>query len=220
VFKILLTTLLLCWAWILLSEQDTSCPSLGKVKEYWGLIALKRGVVTRLDLFEATKLRRSTRDFTREEVSEEEAERLLEAARWAPSAGNIQPWEFVVVRESGRKRRLAEAALDQSFIEEAPVVIVVCADENRSGLGYGNRGINLYCIQDTAAAVENMLLAACALGLGACWVGAFHEGEVKEVLNLPGGIRPLAIVPVGRPAGRTRTPYKRSLNEIVHYETF
>jgi len=173
-----------------------------------------------LDLFEAIKLRRSIRAFTEEEVSNEEVERLLEAARWAPSAGNIQPWEFVVVRESARKRRLAEAALDQSFIEEAPVVIVVCADENRSGLGYGSRGVNLYCIQDTAAAVENMLLAACALGLGACWVGAFHEGQAKEALSLPRGIRPVAIVPVGHPTGRSRPPYKRPLNEIVHYETF
>jgi len=206
--------------WILLSERDTLWSSIGKVKERSGPTALERGVVTRLNLFEAIKLRRSVRDFTREEVSEEEAGRLLEAARWAPSAGNIQPWEFVVVRECERKRRLAEAALDQSFIEEAPVVIVVCADENRSGLGYGSRGVDLYCIQDTAAAVENMLLAACALGLGACWVGAFHEGEVKEALNLPRGIRPLAIIPVGRPAGRTHTPYKRSVNEIVHYEAF
>jgi len=176
--------------------------------------------VTRLELFEVIKLRRSTRAFTEEEVSEEEVERLLEAARWAPSAGNIQPWEFVVVRESTRKRRLAEAALDQSFIEEAPVVIVVCADENRSGLGYGSRGVNLYCIQDTAAAVENMLLAAGALGFGACWVGAFHEGEVKEALSLPRGIRPVAIVPVGHSARRTHPPNKRPLNEIVHYETF
>ncbi len=173
-----------------------------------------------LDVFEAIKLRRSIRTFTEEEVSDEEIGRLLDAARWAPSAGNIQPWDFVVVKKPEVKRRLAQAALDQSFIEEAPVVIIVCADENMSGRGYGSRGTTLYCIQDTAAATQNILLAACALGLGACWVGAFYEAEVEEALNLPKGIRPVAIIPVGHPTGRPRPPYKRSLKEIVHYETF
>jgi nitroreductase len=173
-----------------------------------------------LDLFEAIRLRRSIRAFTRDEVSDEEVEKILDAARRAPSAGNIQPWEFIVVRRPEIKRRLARAALHQTFIEEAPVVIVVCADEVRSGRGYGSRGINLYCIQDTAAATENILLAACALGLGACWVGAFREDEVKAALGMPRGVRPVAIVPVGHPAERPRAPYKRSLREIVHFETF
>jgi len=122
-----------------------------------------------LDLFEAIKTRRSIRAFTREEISDREIEKILDAARWAPSAGNIQPWIFVVVKDPGTKRRLSEAALSQFFIEEAPVVIVVCADQERSRRGYGSRGANLYCIQDTAAATQNILLAAHALGLGACW---------------------------------------------------
>lgn len=173
-----------------------------------------------MDLFEAIRLRRSMRGFTREEVSEQEVEKLLEAARLAPSAGNIQPWEFVVVRKAYAKRRLAEAALDQYFIAEAPVVIVVCADEGRSGAGYGSRGVNLYCLQDTAAAIENILLAACALGLGACWVGAFRELEVRRILSVPRGVRPVAIVPVGRPAETPRARYKRPLGEMVHREAF
>jgi nitroreductase len=173
-----------------------------------------------LELFEAIKHRRSIRAFTKEEVSEEEIGKLLEAARLAPSAGNIQPWSFVVVRDANIKRRLAEAALNQFFIEEAPVVIVACADWNRSGQGYGSRGINLYCIQDTAAAVQNILLAAVALGLGACWVGAFQEDMVRIVLGIPKELRPVVIVPVGRPAEKPNPPYKRSLEEIVHRETF
>jgi nitroreductase len=174
----------------------------------------------RLDLFEAIRLRRSTRAFTDEEVSDEEVNRLLEAARWAPSAGNIQPWSYVVVRKAETKKRLAEAALDQFFIKEAPVVIVVCADENRSGQGYGRRGVFLYCIQDAAAATENILLAACALGLGTCWVGAFREDEVRVILSVPRGLRPVAIVPIGHPAEGPCPRYKRSLKEMVHYETF
>ena len=173
-----------------------------------------------MDVFEAIKGRRSIRAYTREEVSEEEVKQLIEAARSAPSAGNIQPWEFVIVRDPTIKRRLAAAALDQTFIEEAPVVIVVCANETKSGWGYGSRGINLYCLQDTAAATQNMLLAAHALGLGTCWVGAFREEEVRRVINTPRGVRPVAIVPVGHPAEKPMARSKRPIREIVHYETF
>jgi len=173
-----------------------------------------------LDVFEAIKTRRSIRAFTREEVSDREIETILDAARWAPSAGNIQPWIFIVVKNPETKRRLSRAALDQFFIAEAPVVIVVCADQERSGMGYGTRGISLYCIQDTAAATQNLLLATHALGLGACWVGAFDEEEVKLILRIPEGVRPVAIVPIGHPAEKPRMISKRSLSEIVRRETF
>lgn len=160
------------------------------------------------------------RAFTREDVSEEEVERLIDAARWAPSAGNIQPWEFVIVTRAETKRRLSVAALDQTFIEEAPVVIVVCADEARSASRYGGRGANLYCLQDTAAATQNILLAAHALGLGACWIGAFREDAVKAVLEPPRNLRPVAIIPVGHPAEKPSAPPKRSISDFVHYGTF
>jgi nitroreductase len=173
-----------------------------------------------LDVFEAIKKRRSVRAYTSEEVPEEDVERLIEAARWAPSAGNAQPWEFVIIKNAETKRRLSDAALNQTFIEKAPLVIVVCADVARSSWGYGSRGANLYCLQDTAAATENMLLTAQALGLATCWVGAFHEDEVAKVINTPRNVRPVAIVPVGRPAEKPRVRQKRSLREIVHYETF
>lgn len=173
-----------------------------------------------LEVFEAIKTRRSIRAFTNKKVSEEEVQKLIDAARHAPSAGNIQPWEFVIVRDPKRKYRLAAAALNQTFIEEAPVVIVVCANETQSGWGYGARGATLYCLQDTAAATQNMLLAACALGLGTCWVGAFCEEEVRKVVNAPRGVRPVAIVPVGHPAEKPSPRPKRSITEIINYETF
>jgi len=173
-----------------------------------------------LDVFEAIKTRRSIRAFTREEISDEEIEKILDAARWAPSAGNIQPWIFVIVRKPNIKRRISEAALNQFFIEEAPVVIVVCADQERSRMGYGNRGVNLYCIQDTAAATQNILLAAHALGLGACWVGAFDEEEVRFILRAPRRVRPVAIVPIGHPAEKPRGIFKRPLSEVIRHETF
>jgi nitroreductase len=173
-----------------------------------------------LDVLEAIKSRRSIRAYTGEKVSDEKVRTLMDAARWAPSAGNIQPWEFVVVSDPVTKRKLSAAALDQTFIEEAPVVMVVCANEDRSSWRYGRRGVNLYCLQDTAAAVQNMLLAACALGLGACWIGAFRDEEVERILKAPEAVRPVAIVPVGHPAEKPSAPQKRPVGEIAHYESF
>jgi len=143
-----------------------------------------------MDTSEAIEGRRSVRAFKNRRVSTEIIEKLIDAARWAPSAGNVQPWEFVVVRDEEVKAQLADAASDQAFIKEAPVVIVVCADENRSVREYGSRGKELYCIQDTAAAVQNMLLTAYSIGLGICWVGAFREDKIGEILNVPEGAPP------------------------------
>jgi nitroreductase len=173
-----------------------------------------------MELSEAIKGRRSVRAFKRQDVPEETVEKLIDAARHAPSAGNIQPWEFVVVRNLEVKRKLARAALNQAFVEEAPVVIVVCANERRSSMGYGSRGKTLYCIQDTAAATQNILLTAYSLGLGACWIGAFNEDEAKLALNAPEGIRPVAIVPVGYPDETPPQRSRRSLSQIVHHENF
>ena len=173
-----------------------------------------------MDVFKAIKGRRSIRAFTDEPVSENEVNQLLDAARWAPSAGNIQPWEFIVVRDAKVKRGLEEAALNQTFIEEAPVVLVVCANPTRSSRRYGSRGISLYCLQDTAAAIQNMHLAACALGLATCWVGSFEEEEVQRVLNLPDFLRPVAIIPVGHAAEKPEPRSRRPLSDIVHYEVY
>lgn len=173
-----------------------------------------------MDLLEAIKGRRSIRAFKNEEVSVEDVERLVDAARWAPSAGNIQPWEFIVVRKPEIRKALVEAALGQDFIKEASVVIIVCANENRSSERYGVRGKSLYCIQDTAAALQNIHLTAYSLGLGTCWIGAFNEEEARRILKIPQGIRPVAIVPVGYLAETARLPKKRPLDQIVHYEAF
>jgi len=172
-----------------------------------------------MDVLDAIKGRRSIRAFKREDVPAEIVKRLIDAARWAPSAGNIQPWEFIIVRKPEIKRRLAEAALDEILIEEAPVVIVVCANENRSFEGYGMRGKTLYCIQDTAAAIQNIHLAAYSLGLGTCWIGAFREEEAREILEITPGTRPVAIIPVGYPAEAPPPPSRRPINDMVHYET-
>jgi len=173
-----------------------------------------------MDVFEAIHGRRSVRAFRKDPVDEEDLRRILEAATSAPSAGNRQPWEFVVVRSEKIKGELAEAALGQSFIEEAPVVIVVCANLARSASVYGRRGEELYAIQDTAAAIQNILLSAFALGYGTCWVGAFDESEVSRILKLPEGVRPVAIIPIGRPAEKPSKPARIPLGRVVHRETY
>lgn len=171
-----------------------------------------------MEVFEAMRRRRSVRHFdpTRD-VPQEMLEEMLRCACLAPSAGNVQPWRFVVVKEEGKKKALAAAALGQDFVARAPVVIVVCADLSAHAASYGRRGVETYALQDTAAAVQNMLLAATALGLGACWVGAFNEAEAAGILGLPRGRRPVALIPVGYPARESSRPPKKDFREVTEY---
>ena len=151
-----------------------------------------------MDFWEVIEKRRSVREFDRVKgVSDENIKEILYAAKRAPSAGGLYPTDFIVVRDKETKKKLTRAALNQEFIAQAPVVIVVVADTEKSASRYGERGRNLYTVQDAAAAAGNLLLAVTALGLGACWVGAFDENEVKKILNLDFGKRPLTIIPVG-----------------------
>lgn len=168
------------------------------------------------DLIDAIRERRSVRRFEDAEIPEATLGRILECARLAPSAGNRQPWLFLVVRNRELKQRLVEAALGQTFIAQAPVAIVVCADVPRSTERYGERGRTLYCLQDTAAAIEHILLAANAFGLGSCWVGAFDEDKVARIFGLDQKVhRPVAIIPLGTPAESPSPRPRRSIDEIV-----
>ncbi len=173
-----------------------------------------------MDVFEAIKGRRSVRAFRSDPVKEEDLQRILDAARLAPSAGNCQPLELVVVRDRATKQRLVRAAHGQSFIAEAPVVVVVCANIPRTSGRYGRRGEELYCIQDTAAATQNIHLAAYALGYATCWVGAFDEGIAADAIKAPAGVRPLAIVPIGKLAEEPIAPPRMPLSKIVHEDSF
>jgi nitroreductase len=162
--------------------------------------------------------RRSVRAFKDCEITDEEVKLLVEAACLAPSAGNLQPWEFIVVRDPKVKRKLVLSAHGQSFIFTAPLIFVVCVVPRRSALGYGRRGRELYCLQDTAAAIQNLLLTARANGLGSCWVGAFDERRAAEAIGLPKGVRPIAIVPVGYPAERPSRRPRRPIGQVLHKE--
>jgi len=173
-----------------------------------------------MDVLDVIKNRRSIRTYKKQELSQETIEVLVEAGRWAPSAGNVQPWEFVVVASPLVKHNLSIAAYLQRDLEEASIVIVVCADEKRAEQAYGERGKTLFCIQDTAAAIENIMLTAASLGLGSCWIGAFKEAEIRKVIEAPSHLKPVALLPIGFPNESPKPRDRRPINEILHKEKF
>jgi nitroreductase len=169
-----------------------------------------------MNLLDIIKNRRSVREFKDQEIPESSIDVLIEALRWAPSAGNLQSRKFYFVLNKDVKRKLAKAAFNQNFVASAPLTIVACIDRSIAGR-YGDRGINLYCIQDAAASIMSLMLAAREQGLGSVWVGAFNESEVFEILGLTHNERPVAIVPVGYPASVPGTPPRRSKEEVVEW---
>jgi len=173
-----------------------------------------------MDFFDVVKNRRSVRSFEPDPVPETLLKVILEAAQWAPSAGNCQARDFVIVKNPETKRRLCEAAFGQGFIEEAPVDVVVCANEKRSAAVYGSRGKNLYCVLDAAASAQNILLAAHALGLSTCWVGAYSDEEVAKALGLPEYVKPIAILPIGYPAEKPSPPRRIPLESLTYREHY
>lgn len=167
-----------------------------------------------MDVYKAVLGRRSVRNFENKEIPKETVNKLVDALIWAPSAGNLQSRKFYFVSDMNIKIRLASAALNQTFIAEAPLVVVGCADSKISAR-YGERGVNLYSIQDVSVSLMCMMLTAYENGLGTVWVGAFDEKGVSKVLKLPGNLRPVAIVPVGYPSRIPAPPPRVSRDEAV-----
>ena len=170
-----------------------------------------------MEIPDAIVKRKCIRAFTDRDLSDAEIVTLVEAAVRAPSAGNMQPWGFVAVKSREVKARLSEAA-KQPWMASAPVVFVVCTEAARTAPRYGERGTSLYMFQDTAAAVEHILLTAAGNGLGGTWMGAFDEAAVSGILSLPLGLRPVAMVPVGYPAQDPAPRPRRPVSEVLHWE--
>jgi nitroreductase len=165
--------------------------------------------------------RQSVRRFSKEPIPEETIEEILMTGFSAPSAGNRQPWRVVQVTAQGLKDKLAMAAGGQIFLSQAPVVLVICAVPQESAERYGKRGTTLYVLQDTAALTQTILLSVSFLGYASCWIGAFNEAEVKIALNIPQGIRPVAILPIGKVEGKLPLkPHRRAKQETVIRESF
>jgi nitroreductase len=173
------------------------------------------------DVFDCMRESHSVRSFQQKDIPEPTLTRILEAGCWAPSAGNVQPWYFFVVKNKEVKQRVAEACFEQHQIEDSPISIVILADPARSNERYGERGAQLYCLQDTAAAVENMILAAYGLGIATCWVGAFDEIRVQEAVEAPPRLRAVAILCLGYSNEVNDRPAKERLRvaevtKIIH----
>jgi nitroreductase len=197
-----------------------------------------------LDVMEAVRGRRSIRRYEDRPVSQDLVNEILEAARLAPSASNLQTWRFKVVNDGDTRKALRQAAFNQKFVEEAPVVIVACADflafddrakrtlellrssarpsltmimrYMRSGSGEDSEERQLVnAVINVSIAVENMVLAATSMGLGTCWVRAFSPEKVAEILSLPPECPPLILLPLGYPAEDPAPRSRKSLPQIT-----
>lgn len=169
-----------------------------------------------MDFKEVIQSRRSVRKFRAEEIEEEDLREILEAARLAPSANNLQPWKFVVVKSDKKKRLIAQAAGGQEFVGEAPVIIVACATGRGGFIG----GYMESWPVDVAISVTHLLLAAWDRGLGTCWVGDFDEDKVKEICEIPPEVRVVALIPVGYPVKVPQEVPRRPLEKIMSKDVF
>lgn len=168
-----------------------------------------------MDFFKALKERHSIRSFQDKQVSKELIGKLLDAVNSAPSAGNLQAFEIVIVKSKGKKLELSDAGLGQGFIAKASVVFVFLANPEKSNSKYGKRGSELYCLQDSTIAAAYLQLAAVNLGLSSAWVGAFNDEEVKQVLGCDESFKPVAIIPVGFAAEKAFPTSRRNLKKEV-----
>lgn len=170
-----------------------------------------------MDFKDLSLSRRSIRSFKPDNISDEYILSIIRSAVYAPSAGNCQPWHFYIINDKEIKQSIAEKACRQSFISTAPIIIVVCTETKRNEQRYGMRGKNLYSIQDTAAAIQNILLQAEDLGLGGCWCGAFDDDILSDMLNLTKDRHPVAVVPIGYPNHKASAPKRRPLDEVMTF---
>jgi nitroreductase len=169
-----------------------------------------------MEILEVLKKRHSVRKFKDKEIEKEKIQLILEAANSAPSAGNLQAREIFLVRNEQKKQELAEAALGQDFIAETPIVLVFFANPQRSASKYGQRGEELYCIQDATLSAAYAWLQTIELDLGTCWVGAFDDETVKEVLGVKEDWQPIVILPIGYPDEKPHSTPRIHLNDLVH----
>lgn len=162
-----------------------------------------------METFTAITKRRSIRQYTGDPIPKEDLEKIIDAARMAPSGNNKQPWHFVVVSSKDIIQKLSKAA---DWSAKAGAMIAVVMDP-----------ASKYWVEDGSAAIENILLAATALGYGSCWLEGYtkpHEAEFKLLLNIPQHLRLLTLIPVGVPVNWPEPKNKKSLAEILHWESF
>ena len=168
-----------------------------------------------MEYFELIKARHSTRTFTPQPVEKVKLDAILDAANQAPSAGNVQGYEIFLVRKQEQKAALAKAALEQTFMAQAPVVLVFCANPARSSRRYGQRGVRLYSVQDATIACTFAMLAATELGLATVWIGAFDDDAVRQAIHISDALLPVAMLPIGYAGEHPEPTGRRKLEDLV-----
>jgi nitroreductase len=171
-----------------------------------------------MEVLEAVKSRRSIRKYKSVPIPEDKLQRVLNAARLAPSAANMQPWEFIVIMDEDVKRKLAMACSNMPWITRAPVVIVALANMD-SALAMIGGYMNSAPV-DVAISLDHLSLAAVSEGLGTCWIGAFREEKVQEALDIPSGRRVVSIMTLGYPDESPGPTGRKHLSEIVSYDKY
>lgn len=171
-----------------------------------------------MEFYEVIRERKSVRKYKPDPISDEVLNRILEAGRIAPSAKNIQPWHFIVIKNPEIKEQVAEASRGQRFMAQAPIILCGCALED---IAWGSMGgyMSSFAV-DLAIGMDHMILAAANEGLGTCWIGAFDEKDVKKILNVPDNVRIVALTPIGYPAEEPRDRGRKLLKEIVSYDKY
>lgn len=169
-----------------------------------------------MDFDQVIKNRISCRSYLNKEIEEEKIQKILETIRSAPSAGNLQSFHVLVVKNKRVKEELSQVSRGKPFLAEAPVCLVFLADLDRSGFKYGERGRELYSIQDATIAASYSQLVATSLGLSTVWVGAFNPADVSRIINIESKV-PVAIIPIGYPNGTQEIHEKRKLEDLVSY---
>lgn len=193
-----------------------------------------------MELYEAIKNRRSIRRYKTDQIDDKKIEAILEAGRWAPSWANTQCWRFIIVRDTKIKAQLTDTLMKiklpdreipnpaTNAMNTVPVIIVVCAEMGKSGAKHGPPGSRVeyetdkgdWFMFDTALAVQNMVLAAHAQGLGTVVIGAFDAAQAEKILNVPEGYRVVALFPLGVPDQEGKAPPRKELSEIAFKDTF
>jgi nitroreductase len=167
-----------------------------------------------MSFLELAGKRYSVRAYRPEMVEEEKLQQVLEAARLAPTACNLQPFQFIVIHTKGREAELRRIYSSAWFVQ-APIVICACGIPSQSWRRGDGKN---YCDVDVTIAMDHLILAAADLGLGTCWIGAFNPDAARAVLGLPGDVEPIAFTPLGYPADRPGHKSRNPLGELVRYE--
>lgn len=173
-----------------------------------------------MEFFHAVKTRHSVRSYQVREPEPEKVQIILETINAAPSAGDLQAYEVILIRDQSTKDALAAAAYGQSCVSKAPLALVFCADHLLAASKYGKRGAELYSMQDATIAASYCQLAATALGLATVWVGAFDPDAARKAIEAPDEVTPVAIIPIGYAADEPVPTPRRQLNDLVREEKF